>query len=86
MSLRSHCTSVLAIVAAMVPLTACPPPRVMIVDTFVGDNKIAKSYLVQRGDDQKLFDFSVRVCSVSGDKAQKVEDCRDSLIVDRVVH
>jgi hypothetical protein len=66
-------------------LIACAPPRVLITNNYLGSTKISKSYLIQRSDNDKQFDYYVRVCDVKGDKALTVDNCKDTLVVDKIL-
>ncbi len=74
----------LFLVTAALGFTACPPPNVLTSNTFLGNAKLTKSYVTQRGDDQKLFDYSVRVCDLKGDDATQT-NCKDTVIIERVI-
>lgn len=70
---------------ATLGLVACAPPKVLITNNYLGDTKITKSYLIPRSDNERQFDYYVRVCDVKGDKTLTAENCKDTLVVDKIV-
>lgn len=81
-------TLALALAGGLVGCT----PRVLISNHFLepdgwaGQSKVTKSYVIPRGDDNKQFDFFVRVCDEkAGAKTFEVANCKDTLVVDHIL-
>lgn len=72
-------------------LVGCTP-KVLISNHFLApegfaaSTKVTKSYIIPRTDDQKQFNYFVRVCDEKpGAKAFETQNCKDTLVVDHIL-
>lgn len=72
-------------------LVGCTP-KVLLTNHFLepdgwaGQTKVTKSYIIPRTDDNKQFDYFVRVCDdKQGAKGFEVANCKDTLVVDHIL-
>lgn len=66
--------------------SACAgPPKVMTSHQYLSENRSAKTLLQENGatagEEQKLFNYFLRVCNLEGPKEQK---CQDTLVLENV--
>lgn len=67
-------------------LSACAgPPKVMTSHQYLHDSRSAKTLLQESGatagEDEKLFNYFLRVCSLEG---HNEKNCKDTLVLENV--
>lgn len=70
---------------ALASLGACVPPRILVTNSFMGENKVSKFYIQQSGkvaQKQALYNFALRVCDLAADGAEG--NCKDTTVLEDV--
>ncbi len=76
---------ILAGVATLATLGACVPPKILVTNSFLGDNKVSKFHIQQSGkvaQKQALYNFSLRICDLAQDGSQA--NCKDTTVLQDV--
>ncbi len=74
----------LGLLACSSAIGCAPPPKVMTSHQYLAESRSAKSLLQDSGatvDEQKLFNYFVRVCNLDS-AAEK--QCKDTLVLENV--
>lgn len=79
-------TLIIAGALGLTTLGACVPPKILVTNSFLGDNKVSKFYIQQSGkvaQKQTLYNFGLRVCDMAPqDGAQS--NCKDTTVLEDV--
>lgn len=85
LSPRSSARAILGLLALSLASACAGPPKVMTSHQYLAKNRSAKTLLQesgeQAGEEQKLFNYFLRVCNLEGAQEQK---CQDTLVLENV--
>ncbi len=80
-----HASLGLGLLALLLASACAGPPKVMTSHQYLAENRSAKTLLQESaataGEEQKLFNYFLRICNIEGPKEQK---CQDTLVLENV--